>query len=94
MSALRCGHILILPFTEVSRITRRIKGWSALQANRILGREGKPFWHAESFDHWPRNDFARRQIIGYIEENPVKAGLVSEASEWRWSSAWERTKCR
>ena len=23
----------------------------------------------------------------YVEQNPVKAGLVEQASEWRWSSA-------
>ncbi|MCX6935178.1 MAG: hypothetical protein NTZ01_03155, partial [Verrucomicrobia bacterium] len=28
------------------------------------------------------------RVAQYIEKNPVKAGLCSEASEWRWSSAF------
>ncbi len=24
----------------------------------------------------------------YVEQNPVRAGLVTRASEWRWGSAW------
>ena len=26
----------------------------------------------------------------YVEANPVRAGLVSQAQEWEWSSLWER----
>lgn len=29
-------------------------------------------------------------VMRYIEANPVRAGLARRASEWRWSSAWER----
>lgn len=29
-------------------------------------------------------------LILYIERNPLKAGLVKGAEEWRWSSAWIR----
>ena len=32
---------------------------------------------------WGRIEF-------YIQNNPVKAGLVSRAEEYRWSSAWSR----
>ena len=30
---------------------------------------------------------ALEKIQSYIEENPVRAGLVREANEYRWSSA-------
>lgn len=30
-------------------------------------------------------------VLRYVEANPVRAGLVDRAEEWRWSSAWERT---
>jgi putative transposase len=26
----------------------------------------------------------------YVERNPLRAGLVSRAEEWRWSSLWRR----
>ena len=29
------------------------------------------------------------RIVAYIENNAVKAGLVAEASQYVWSSAWK-----
>ncbi len=80
-------HVLLTAKVDVPAITRGIKGTTAREANRILKRTGEPFWHHESFDHWVRTDFERRTIIGYIESNPVKAGLVHREQDWPWSSA-------
>jgi len=30
------------------------------------------------------------RAIHYTEINPVKAGLVREPKDWRWSSAWQQ----
>lgn len=30
------------------------------------------------------------QLCRYVERNPVRAGLVKRAEQWRWSSAWRR----
>ena len=73
-------------------ITKRLKGYTALEANRVLNRTGQTFWQQESFDHWARDEREFYRIIAYIENNPVKAGLVSRPEEWRWSSAHERLK--
>ncbi len=29
-------------------------------------------------------------VLKYIERNPVRAGLVASAEDWRWGSAWRR----
>jgi putative transposase len=29
-------------------------------------------------------------VLRYVEGNPVRAGLVTAAQEWRWSSQWRR----
>jgi REP element-mobilizing transposase RayT len=79
-------------FVPLSSITKRIKGYTAREANRILQRTGKHFWQQESFDHWPRDDDEFFRIIAYIENNPVKAGSVQGPEEWRWSSAAERKR--
>jgi REP element-mobilizing transposase RayT len=80
-------HALFTPRAPLSPITRTIKGFTARRANRILGRSGSRFWQDESFDHWIRNEASFRRVIAYIESNPVKAGLVRQASDWPWSSA-------
>ena len=76
----------------LSTITKSIKGHTAREANRILKRTGEKFWQQESFDHWPRDEDEFFQIIRYIENNPVNAGLVKSPEEWRWSSAAERKR--
>ncbi len=81
-------HLLITPLIEASVLTRRIKGRTAREANLLLGRTG-PFWQAESYDHWVRSTEEFRKIANYIENNPVVAGLVPTAGDYRWSSAWD-----
>jgi REP element-mobilizing transposase RayT len=83
-------HLLIDPLVDVPVLMRWIKGSSAREANKVLGRTGRPFWQDESFDHYLRNSWEVHRTRGYIENNPVAAGLVGRAEEWRWSSAgWQ-----
>jgi hypothetical protein len=46
------------------------------------------FWQRESYDHRVRDAQEFLRIKAYIERNPVKAGIVNCAAEYRWSSAW------
>jgi REP element-mobilizing transposase RayT len=80
-------HLLILPRVALAQITHWIKGKTAMEANRLLGRTGEPFWQDESYDHWARNEREFNRIVEYIEENPVAAGLAATAADWPWSSA-------
>ena len=80
-------HLIFQPRVELPGIMRWLKGRTARQANRILGLTGTAFWQDESFDHWIRTKEELRDLISYVENNPVKAGLVGEAYEWVWSSA-------
>jgi REP element-mobilizing transposase RayT len=74
-------------YYPLEEITRLLKGYTARQANLLLNRTGHPFWQQESYDHWARNEEEFHRIIAYIENNPVKAGLVSKPEDWLWSSA-------
>jgi REP element-mobilizing transposase RayT len=80
-------HILIWPKALLPDITKAIKGFTAREANLVLGRTGKKFWQDESFDHAVRNEDEFYRIARYVERNPVKAGLVESAKDWPWSSA-------
>src|SRR5260370_24225479 len=85
-------HVLLLPRISLSRLMQSLKGASAREANRILGRTGETFWQAESYDHWVRDEKELERIVAYIENNPVNAGLVTRAEDYYWSSAREREK--
>jgi REP-associated tyrosine transposase len=82
-------HALLLPKVEVSKLMKSLKGYTAREANRALGRTGIPFWQKESYDHWVRDEAEWNRIARYIENNPVRAGLVSVPEAYRWSSAFE-----
>jgi REP element-mobilizing transposase RayT len=87
-------HVIFQPRAEMPGIMRWLKGRTARQANRILGLTGTAFWHNESFDHWIRTKEELRDLIAYVENNPVKAHLVSEPSQWLWSSAGDDRRQR
>ena len=85
-------HLLVTPKVVASRWLAPLKGLTAYQANELLHSHGQPFWQGESYDHLVRSQAEFDRIRSYIEENPVRAGLVSEAQQHPWSSAASRLK--
>jgi hypothetical protein len=85
-------HLLVLPRVNPSQFLQTLKGFTAREANKLLGRTGQPFWQAESYDHWVRDPAEAERIRAYIESNPVKAGLVARAEDYPWSSAHGRVE--
>ena len=79
-------HVLMLPRLPASRVLKALKGVTAREANKYLGRTGGSFWEKESYDHWVRDDREWQRIASYIVNNPVKAGIVRRAEEYAWSS--------
>ncbi|WP_321473760.1 transposase [uncultured Paludibaculum sp.] len=80
-------HLLITPTILPFRLTQSLKSVTARRANEVLGLTGRPFWGEESYDHMVRNQREFEKIRAYIEQNPVRAGLVAAAEAYPWSSA-------
>jgi REP element-mobilizing transposase RayT len=80
-------HLLVTPRVEISKLTHSLKRFTAREANRMLGLTGQTFWQVESYDRLVRDRTEFQRIAGYIEMNPVKAGLVKTPEEFPWSSA-------
>jgi putative transposase len=72
-------------FKELDEIMRRIKGASAYYCNKILKKTGQPFWQKDSYDHFVRNKKEWYNIINYILQNPVKAGLAKQWQDWKFT---------
>jgi putative transposase len=47
----------------------------------------RTFWQADYWDRFIRNDAHFESAIGYIDNNPVKAGLARTPADWTWGSA-------
>ena len=71
-------------YAQLDVIMKRIKGSSASYANKALERTGK-FWNRESYDIYIRNEKMLDNVISYILENPVKAGLAKEWDDYAGS---------
>lgn len=71
-------------YTALSQAMKLLKGRTGLACRRQIGGEGA-FWQHESYDHVVRNQREFENIIGYILNNPVKAGLVERWQDWPYS---------
>ena len=80
-------HLLVTPHVPATKWLGPLKGFTAHEANGLLGVRGKPFWQNESYDHLVRSPGEFERIRRYIENNPVKAGIVASPEDFVWSSA-------
>lgn len=88
-------HLLlqVLDGHTLSSVMHSIKSFTASQANKLLGLEGR-FWSPDFFDRFIRDRIHFRHVREYIEENPVKANLCGTSGEWPWSSASLHQTCQ
>ena len=63
-----------------------VKKFSSRRINTARDISGA-LWERESFSHLIRSKKCFARACAYVEENPVEAGLCSDSSEWRFSSA-------
>jgi len=91
---------LIVWFGLPGELSRFIKIWkqtSSLQLKKMLRGVAPqfaskiplsdPFWQPK---YYPFNLYSRKKAeekLDYMHKNPVTAGLVKRAVDWRWSSA-------
>ena len=80
-------HLLATPAVELPAMTAAFKEITAERANALLVLPASPFWQEEDYHRTVRYEGEFEEIWNYIEENPVRAGMVKEATEYRWSSA-------
>jgi REP element-mobilizing transposase RayT len=74
----------------LTKTLQRLKGYTALHANKLLGRTGA-FWQPETYDHLIRSSEEMTRIIAYAVNNPVKANLVESWEQWPYTY-WPETR--
>ena len=72
---------------ELEDILHSWKSFTANKINKILGKSGE-FWQREYIDRLVRDQEEFENIIQYILDNPVKAGLKN----WKWIWSYEKYK--
>jgi putative DNA methylase len=85
-------HALVEIWTvPMGEILKSWKSYTSKTANKLPGRAGT-LWEEDYFDRYLRDEDHYRRVVRYIENNPVRAGLVKEPEHWAWSSARYRGK--
>jgi len=84
-------HVLLKPLKDpsnlyysLSRIMHNHKSFTAQKCNKILKRTGT-FWYPDFYDHYIRNEKELYNVVNYILNNPVKAGLCDNWEDWEFS---------
>lgn len=81
-------HLLIntnsYPYKDLFSLLKVIKGVSANKINKLLNKSGQ-FWHHESYDRVVHDRNQLANVISYIKNNPVKAGLVQNWENWDYT---------
>lgn len=84
-------HVLIetLEHNPLDAVLHSWKSFTANRINQLIGRHGA-LWQPEYFDRFIRSEQHLAFAVNYIEENPVKAGFVNYANDWRHGSAFQK----
>ena len=67
------------------KLKKMLRGIAPRYANKIPLSE--PFWQPK---YYPFNLYSQKKAeekLDYMHKNPVTAGLVARAVDWKWSSA-------
>jgi putative transposase len=67
------------------------KSWITTRWQKATGKRDLIF-EPDYFDRYARTLEQSIRAIGYVENNPVVEGLVLDACDWRWSSAWHKAR--
>jgi putative transposase len=80
-------HIVLVPRSAdaLHRALKALHGRYAQRVNRLLGHRGH-VWQDRYFSS-PLDAGYFANAVRYVELNPVRAGMVARAEDFRWSSA-------
>jgi len=85
-------HLVAIPSvgTGLAKALGRTHNDYARWLNLRCGESGH-LWQSRYFS-CPLDERHQWEVLRYVELNPVRAGLVAKARDWRWSSAQAHTR--
>jgi putative transposase len=89
-------HLFATPAVNAKTRADWLKTWKSLSSRRLMATLTiePPLWQPDSFDHILRGSESYAEKWGYVNENPVRAGLVARASDWPWQGELHRLEVR
>ena len=81
------AHVLVEGTSDTSDLRRLIKSAKQRSGQSFAARHNRPLWQERFHDRVLRHDEDSKRIARYIIENPVRAGLVHSALDYRLSGS-------
>jgi putative transposase len=77
-------HLFVRPAINAQPMTTWVKMWKSVSSRQIANALGiRPsVWQADYFDRYLRSTENYSQKWDYVEQNAVRAGLVTRVDDW------------
>ena len=88
-------HLVLYPRNDrdMSEFMRWVTTTHVRQRRTLTGTIGYGHVYQGSYKSFPvETDEYLQRLIRYVEQNPLRAKLVTRAEHWKWSSLWRREK--
>ncbi len=82
-------HVLLSPADSGQPIADWLQSFKGYTTSQFMKRGGKPpLWQPSGNDHVCRTAETAERVLGYIVNNPVRAGLVECWQDWPWTKVF------
>jgi putative transposase len=84
-------HLVVWPRedTDVTEFFQWLTVTHTMRWHAHFGTSGSGHLYQGRFKSFPvQTDEHLLTVLRYVERNPLRAGLVQRAEQWRWGSAW------
>ena len=83
------NFVIALGTSPLAQLVHSFKSFTANKINALLGRSGQ-LWQEQYHDHAIRKDEVLNDVVLYLLNNPVRAGLVKDFHDWPfWYCRWK-----
>jgi len=79
-------HFFARPRPGAKQLSVFVRDWKRWTSREVAMRTGsrEALWQPEFFDHVLRSRASYEEKLAYVRHNPIRAGLVEDASHWPW----------
>ena len=80
-------HLLLEGTSPTADFREAMRQWKQQTAYRWKARTGQRRWQSGYYERVLREEDDTRAVVGYLLQNPVRAGLVRTHAEWPWTGS-------
>jgi REP element-mobilizing transposase RayT len=84
-------HLLLEGATDDADLREAVRVWKQLVGHAWKSQTKAPLWQTGFHDRVLREGDDTRAVVRYLLNNPVRAGLVQNAADYRWSGSSQYT---